>query len=84
VEIQYLFDNLHVDGRAWTPADRQLASRLADTVIQFASTGAPTGKGLPAWPVFNGTPATMLRIGSEAELKEHPLPDFTLFPKVGD
>lgn len=84
VEIQYLFDNLDVDGRAWAPADRQLASRLADTVIQFASTGAPSGKGLPAWPVFNGTPATTLRIGSEAELKAHPLPDFTLFPQVAD
>jgi len=61
-----------------------LASRLADTVIRFASTGSPTGNGLPSWPVFNGTMASTLRIGSEAELKAHPLPDLTLFPQVSD
>lgn len=84
VEIQYLFDNLDIDKRNWAPEDRQLASRLADTLIEFARTGNPNGKGLPAWPAFNGTQATTLSIGSEAALKKHPLPDFTLFPQVED
>ena len=61
-----------------------MASRLADTVIQFASTCAPSGQGLSTWPVFDGTSATMLRIGSEAELKDHPPPDFTLFLQIRD
>jgi len=84
VEIQYLFDNLAMDPRTWTPEDRQLATRLADTVITFARTGVPTGKGLPAWPRFDGSKASLLRIGSEAELEAHPLPDFSLFSQPGD
>ena len=31
VEIQYVFDNLQLDKRAWTPADRAMATRLAST-----------------------------------------------------
>jgi para-nitrobenzyl esterase len=84
VEIQYLLDNLDVDKRIWAPADRQLANRLADTVVQFARTGSPTGQGLPAWPAFDGSKATILRIGNEAELRAHPLTDFALFPQVAD
>lgn len=81
VEVQYLFDNLAVDPRSWTAEDRQLASRLADTVIQFARTGRPTGQGLPAWPSFDGSMTSILPIGNETELQAHPLPDFSLFPQ---
>ncbi|WP_353401548.1 carboxylesterase/lipase family protein [Duganella hordei] len=76
-EIQYVFDNLHLDRRAWTTADRQLASRLADTWVNFARTGSPNGKGLPAWPAYDGTAASVLRIGGEAQLKANPLPAFS-------
>ena len=78
-EIQYLFDNLHLDQRNWAEADRQMANRLADTWVTFARTGNPNGKGLPAWPVYNGTNASVLRIGGEGALKTQPLPDFKLF-----
>ncbi|GJJ04421.1 hypothetical protein RugamoR64_49590 [Duganella rhizosphaerae] len=77
VEIQYLLDNLDVDGRAWSPADRRLAAQLADTVIQFARTGSPSGKGLAAWPIFDGSMATVLSIGDAA-----PLPDLSMFPQL--
>ena len=79
VEIQYLFDNLAMDPRSWTPEDRSLAARLADTVVRFARTGNPAGKGAGAWPVFDGSKGSILTIGNEAELKEHPLPDFSRF-----
>jgi para-nitrobenzyl esterase len=62
-EIQYVFDNLDQDRRPWTAADRQLATRLAGTWIAFARTGSPNGTGLPAWPVFDGSTASVLRIG---------------------
>ncbi|MBW8733014.1 MAG: carboxylesterase family protein, partial [Asticcacaulis sp.] len=84
VEVQYLFDNLAVDPRAWSAEDRQLADRLADTVVQFAGTGRPTASGLPAWPAFDGSNASMLPIANDAELRAHPLPDFSLFPKLPD
>lgn len=79
VEVQYLFDNLAVDPRSWAPEDQQLADQLADTVIQFAQTGSPTGKGLPAWPTFDGSNDSILPIGNATELQAHPLPDFALF-----
>lgn len=78
VEIQYVFDNLHLDKRAWTPADRQLATRLARTWVAFARTGSPNGPGLPRWPQFDGKPASILRIGATGG---HELPDLSLFPQ---
>jgi len=74
-EIQYVFDNLDQDQRAWRPADRQLASRLAATWVNFARDGDPNGSGLPQWPAYDGSNATVLRIGAESD----PLPDFSLF-----
>ena len=80
VEIQYVFDNLHLDSRAWTSGDRQIASRLADTWANFARTGNPNKKGLPQWRSYDGSNATVMRLGDEADLKAHgSLPDFTLF-----
>lgn len=78
-EIQYLFDNLSVDPRAWSEKDRKLADQLAETIIAFASTGKPGRKGLPKWPAFDGSNASIHVIGDAPELKAHPLPDFSLF-----
>jgi para-nitrobenzyl esterase len=80
-EIRYVFDNLHQDARPWTAADRKLATRLARTWVNFARTGSPAGAGLPAWPAYDGTSATVVKIGGAAELKAHPLPDFSLFTR---
>ncbi|MCU6500705.1 carboxylesterase family protein [Rugamonas sp. A1-17] len=76
-EIAYVFDNLHTDKRRWSAADRQLAGRLADTWVAFARTGSPNGKGLPAWPAYDGRAASILRIGGAAQLNAHPLPDLS-------
>lgn len=81
-EIPYVFDNLDKDARAWSKSDRELAARLARTWVQFAAMGSPEGKGLPAWPAYDGTNASVMRIGNEAELKRYPLPDFSVFPPM--
>jgi para-nitrobenzyl esterase len=81
-EIPYVFYNLDLDPRPWTAADRQLATRLADTWINFARTGSPNGNGLPNWTAFDGSMATVQRIGNEARLKRYPLPDFSEFPQL--
>jgi len=81
VEVQYMFDNLAVDPRSWTAEDRRLANRLADTVVRFARTGTPAGKGLPAWPTFVGSNKSILLIGNQTELQARPLPDFSFFPQ---
>jgi para-nitrobenzyl esterase len=81
-EIQYVFDHLDRDPRPWAAEDRQLAARLADTWTNFARTGSPNGTALPHWPVFDGSNASVFRIGDEADLKVHgKLPDFSLFPR---
>ncbi|CAL1693071.1 Fumonisin B1 esterase (plasmid) [Brevundimonas subvibrioides] len=78
-EVPYVFYNLKSDPRPWTAKDHQLATQLADTWLHFARTGTPNGPALAAWPAYDGSHPTVLRIGNEAELKAHPLPDFTLF-----
>ena len=73
-EIQYVFGNL--DDRPWTKADRALSERLATTWVNFARTGNPAGKGLPAWPAFDGSAATVQHIGDvQPPIKR--LPDFS-------
>jgi para-nitrobenzyl esterase len=75
-EIRYVFDQLGQDDRPWAAKDRQLAARLADTWAAFARAGTPNGQSLPTWPAFDGSNATVLRIGDDANA---PLPDFSLF-----
>jgi para-nitrobenzyl esterase len=84
-EIRYVFDQLGQDARPWSAQDHQLAARLADTWASFARSGNPNGKGLPAWPAFDGSNASVMRIGSEADLKlQGKLPEFSLFPPEAD
>lgn len=75
-EIRYVFDNLGQDHRAWSVKDRQLAAQLASAWVNFARDGNPNGPGLPAWPPYDGSNATVLRIGEQARL-----PDLSLFER---
>lgn len=78
-EIQYVFDNLDQDKRVWARTDRQLATRLATTWVNFARSGTPNGANLPSWPAYDGSPSTIVRFGEPGDLKAHPLPDLSLF-----
>jgi para-nitrobenzyl esterase len=78
-EIQYVFDNLAWDSRAWSAADRALARDLADRWATFARGGDPNTAGLPAWRSFDGSDATIFRIGGADEIAARgAAPDFTL------
>ena len=48
-EIPYAFNNA---APGWTETDRRLADVMSSYWVNFAATGDPNGKGLPAWPAF--------------------------------
>jgi para-nitrobenzyl esterase len=79
-EIPFVFDQLDQDSRAWSAADRQLADRLAAYWTHFAKTGDPNSDGLPRWQAFDGSDASVFRIGTDEEIKRRgAMPDFGLF-----
>ncbi|ESQ86618.1 hypothetical protein ABENE_18095 [Asticcacaulis benevestitus DSM 16100 = ATCC BAA-896] len=79
-EIQYVFDHLDWEQRPWTAEDRQLATELSDRWVAFAATGDPNRTSLPVWPVFDGSNASIFRIGGDKERPPYErLPDFDLF-----
>ena len=79
-EIPFIFDQLDLDRRQWSDADRKLADQLATYWTNFARTGNPNGTDLTDWPVFDGDNGSVFRIGTETEVKARgALPSFDLF-----
>ncbi|WP_427918741.1 carboxylesterase/lipase family protein [Streptomyces sp. cg40] len=78
-EIDYIFDNLHVDDRPYTATDRQIATTFSDHVVNFVAHGHPDGPGQGRWlPVDPDSPTT-LRIGdswARMTLTDDPRLDF--------
>ncbi|WP_406006287.1 carboxylesterase family protein [Streptomyces sp. NBC_00637] len=59
-EKYYLFGNLYGTDRPWTDKDREIADTTSSYVANFAATGNPNGRSLPAWPALRtGTPQSM-------------------------
>ena len=56
--------------RAWTPADRELSSRMMDALLAFAATGSPSTKDIdwPAWSVSNEVKLEWGGTGKTAEV----------------
>ena len=52
-ELPYVFDHLSQEPWAWTDADRALANVIATYWTNFAKSGDPNGRGVPAWPNFS-------------------------------
>ncbi|HYC94347.1 MAG TPA: carboxylesterase family protein, partial [Sphingomicrobium sp.] len=76
-EIRFAYGQLWSDSRSWTKDDLALEEQMLGYWTNFARTGDPNGEALPKWPVFDGTPGTVQRLGSAAEIKERgDFPDF--------
>ncbi len=48
-----------------TPRDREISELISAFWVQFAKTGNPNGKGLPAWPAYDPDTGRVLEIGDE-------------------
>ena len=79
-EIPFVFDQLDQDARQWSAEDRRLADQLATYWTNFAKTGNPNSAGLPRWQAFDGSDASVFRIGTDEEIKRRgAMPNFGLF-----
>jgi para-nitrobenzyl esterase len=55
-ELEYVFGTLETrHGAAWRPEDHRLSAQTMGYWTNFARTGDPNGKGLPAWPRYDKT-----------------------------
>jgi para-nitrobenzyl esterase len=76
-EVRFAYGRLWSEPRAWNKDDLAMQKQMLGYWTNFAKTGDPNSEGWPKWPVFDGTPDTVQRLGSAAEIKERGnFPDF--------
>lgn len=88
-EIAYTFNNMHhkmasvwADGLANSnqvsgpthPVDVRLADIMSDYWVAFASNGAPTAVGQPAWLAYKSASGHYMKFGPEAKMSKSLLP----------
>jgi para-nitrobenzyl esterase len=62
-EVPYVFNSLARCERPFGDADRKLAETVSSYWANFARTGDPNGKGLPAWPAVAPGAALTMELG---------------------
>jgi para-nitrobenzyl esterase len=76
-ELPYAFNNL-IGNTAWTDADRALAETMTSYWVNFAGTGDPNGRNLPAWPAFKeGTSERVIVLGDKVAASDSLSPERT-------
>ena len=69
-EIAYAFNN--VGSRPWaTDTDKRLADQMSSYWVNFATTGDPNGKGLPAWTPYDQRTEPYLDLGDAVQVRNH-------------
>ncbi|GAA0552926.1 para-nitrobenzyl esterase [Rhizomicrobium palustre] len=69
-EIRFAYGLLWPGERDWSADDLALQAEMLGYWTNFAKTGNPNGERQSDWKPFDGTPETVKRLGSEAEIKE--------------
>ncbi|MEO8078550.1 MAG: carboxylesterase family protein, partial [Acidobacteriota bacterium] len=62
-EVPYVLNTLSMSSRPFTAADHRIADTLSSYWANFAATGDPNGKGLPAWPAVSADTAMTMEVG---------------------
>ena len=70
-EIQYVFGNLRNPAFAYADADHKLSDAMSEYWVNFAKTGNPNGKGLPAWTAYDAATEPYLELGTPIQVKHH-------------
>ncbi len=65
-EVPYVLNTLYASDRPFTAADRNIAGVMSSYWANFAATGDPNGKGLPAWAAIGAEPKIM-ELGDKME-----------------
>jgi para-nitrobenzyl esterase len=70
-EIAYVFGTLR--NRPWPYADTDftLSDRMSSYWTNFATTGDPNGKGLPAWTPYDPAAEPYIDLGDTVQMKSH-------------
>jgi para-nitrobenzyl esterase len=71
-ELWYVFDHLNQEPWRWSKADRAVAETMSAYWTNFARTGDPNGKGLPAWPTFRNADHRVLYFGDPIAVGDVP------------
>jgi len=71
-ELWYVFDHLNQEPWRWTKADRNVAATMSGYWTNFARSGDPNGRGLPAWPAFKNTNNRVLYLAEPITVGEVP------------
>ena len=73
-ELPFVFNNADrcAAMTGGTPEARALAAKVSDAWINFARTGDPNHKGLPAWPKFDPAQGPVMVFDNACEVKNDP------------
>jgi para-nitrobenzyl esterase len=66
-EIAYVFTNFEPP-RPWEPLDHTVGSLMNSYWVNFAATGNPNGKGLPAWPAYSAKEDQNITFGDKTTI----------------
>jgi para-nitrobenzyl esterase len=64
-EISYVFGTGDIVRRSWPDPDHKLSETMSSYWVNFATTGNPNGKGLPAWPAYDEKKDLAMEFGYE-------------------